>query len=549
MAKELIMYDHVSLETPAIYSDTLNLLEDMYSHNGAANAPTLAANIRATHSGYLCNNRVYPGVHMRDSVGSWTSKSQGGTASFNKPVLIHHRQSDGGGLFSTGIPAEDPIGRVMQAAFTQLKEGQDFVSDFRTPAHGTDLGSGHINLGAMISDPGAIQKILDGRYDSVSVGFNTAEALCSVCGDDWLSDSKKSDDESCDHRPGRTYEIDGKNYKCFLVTGIMNYNEVSYVNNPASPNARTLSNNLNALESAMSGDSSTPFESFSNDGSVLSLAIRDSEGHHLELVMEDGQKDELPDLAAKMIQRTIVAMPEVAIDDKKEDGNMAKDNKETKVQDDVTTPTDKADSVISDWVKDNDKKVQDTKSDDTKDQKTDDVKDNDQKDDVKDDDKAGLDKALATALNAVTDERDELKTELKASKSALDAKVSLCNELTDEISELKATRTKDLSRQLAVININLQRPGTLSIGGSSEKFDKYVDSLATRSDDSLTDSITDALPELDLLVRNRGNAQSTNTDVKVDDPTIQGKDQTNNSNVDVDEKSKAMSVDDYLDSL
>ena len=82
---------------PYLYGDTLNLLDSVSSQ-----ATQLVVTIDATYSGYLLNNRVYPGKFVRDkrSWGTWISADRGGLAPFDKPVLTHHQQSDG-----------DPIGR------------------------------------------------------------------------------------------------------------------------------------------------------------------------------------------------------------------------------------------------------------------------------------------------------------------------------------------------------------------------------------------------------------------------------------------------------
>lgn len=534
--KKLLLYDHAKIASPKLYSDAQNLIEDLFASGGPG--AKLNSLIRATHSGYLCNDRVYPGKHMRDSVGSFVSVERGGTASYDKPVLIHHRQSDGGGLFGGGVPAEDPIGRIRKAQFVQLKQGDDFLRDYRKPGRGTDHGSGYINVLAEISDPAAIQKILDGRYSSVSVGFTTHKALCSVCGEDWLADSAGD----CEHRPGRTYEIDDNTFKCFLVTGLMDYREVSFVNIPGSPNAKTISNNLQALEGAMKGDSEKPFESFSNM-SVDKLMLSDSEGHSLDLILQDGQEDVLPDVAAKLRGKVMVAVPDGVDKINKEDTVVPDDKKD----EDSVTPSPVADGVIGDWINNNDDERNKAKDGgntvDDNDKPKDgegDIVDNEPKAPKADGDDAEK-HALRESLTSMTQERDELKEKVKTLQAAVDVNTSLNNELTDELRALKAQRVRDAARQLAVINANLNKPGAIGLS-DKVKFDAYVDSLSERSIDSLLDSIADTLPELDAHMSRL--AKKNLEDVKVEDPTINKK-----PDVRTDNRKASISVEDFLNDL
>jgi len=166
MSKTLIFQDDHKLVLPKTYSDTQQLLADT---NKRVALRTLT---RATHSGALLNQRVYPGIRMRDSVGSWVTPERGGTASYDKPILINHNQED----------ANSAIGRVRAAQYTQLKHGDEFLFDFKRPATGRDHGSGYIVLEGLITCQDSIPKILDGRYQTVSTGQRPDAALCNLFG-------------------------------------------------------------------------------------------------------------------------------------------------------------------------------------------------------------------------------------------------------------------------------------------------------------------------------------------------------------------------------
>lgn len=621
MAKFLTMYDQLGITKPKLFTDSKMLMNDLFGSGAPTNGYKVVSQIRATHSGYLCNNRVYPGKHMSDSVGTWCDSAHGGTASFNKPVLIHHRQSDGGGMFGGGIPAADPIGRVISAKFDKVKDGDEFLNDYRKPATGTDFGSGFITLTASITDPEAIQKVIDGRYDSVSVGFNTQNAICSICGEDWLNPKKDSD---CDHQPGMRYEEEKNSYLCYLVTGPMDYREVSYVNVPAQPNAKTLSNNIEALQGAVAGDSSKPFISYGDNSAVLALSICDADGHTVDLVMLDGAKDSLPDSVMELKKKKVFAAPDVSDlkpTDKADKAISASITKEETIDDAKFALMHIANSIVqagmldkSETVKgcdlgsadierlsselssaklstDQRKKLKSpsfcgpnhtlpvsdvehltaarrlldrvTLSSDQK-ARVRAILDNKavsmgvkvmtdvNKEAPKEPENKASDYSLSVALDAITAKKDELEKKVTDLQLALDAKVTLCNDLTDEVSKLKGERIKGAAKQLAIINVNLQRTGTLGIS-TKEKFDAYVDSLAKRTYESLSDSISDAMPEVDLLVKNRGSAHNKLADTKVENPVIGNKDNTNNKAANDSSKTvnkdKKISKDTFLETL
>jgi len=156
----------------------------------------LLVRIEAIHAGTTKNFHTYPAEELKKAVETWLSP-------YRKPILVHHD------LFSG-----EPVGRVQSAAFGYSERAQKEC----------------IILTVSITDPEAIQKVLDERYLTVSVGGRVERALCSVCGQDWVADGW------CEHRPGEVYE--GK--QCTLIMKEISFYEVSFVNAPADPHAQVV---------------------------------------------------------------------------------------------------------------------------------------------------------------------------------------------------------------------------------------------------------------------------------------------------------------------
>lgn len=163
--------------------------------------------IDATHAGFVNkNNTYYLEDHMKAAVNTWLTP-------YRRPVLIHHDEKS------------DPIGRVTRAEYLDFN-----AADFKGAIEKNNKPKGQIRLEAEISEDGSVSKIADGRYDTVSVTVSCKYARCSICDQDIRKDGL------CEHIRGKTY--DGK--KAFWYLGDFDYKEVSYVNEPADPYARTV---------------------------------------------------------------------------------------------------------------------------------------------------------------------------------------------------------------------------------------------------------------------------------------------------------------------
>jgi hypothetical protein len=215
----------------------------------------LKVKIAATHAGIVTrNNMFYLPDKMKKAAPTFLED-------YGKPVLKHHNER------------QDSIGRVIDAVYVdtsgvikdQFKDllvkdscvdfSENSLQDFCTGRmpfalqidfvrnyfnkqiedntfirSGDYVGLGHIQIICDITDPDAIQKFLDGRFLTGSVGARTNRAVCSICKQDYVKNSE------CEHIPGAIY--DGQ--KCVLIMGEFFYDEYSVVNQPADRQSRVL---------------------------------------------------------------------------------------------------------------------------------------------------------------------------------------------------------------------------------------------------------------------------------------------------------------------
>ena len=215
----------------------------------------LFVKIAATHAGIVNrNNMFYLPDKMRAGAKTFVTP-------FQKPFLTNHDEgSDAIGrivaaeyIDTSHLVKDKYRGRVIKDMAITDKlidsfcDGSmpyaaqlDFVRTYMKDSILDDpeyQGMGFIAITAHITDKEAIEKFLDGRYLTVSVGASTDRASCSICKQDW------SKDGMCDHRPGKLYDAT----KCFMVAGAFEYEEASAVNKPADRHAKVIELNFNGL--------------------------------------------------------------------------------------------------------------------------------------------------------------------------------------------------------------------------------------------------------------------------------------------------------------
>ena len=204
---EILLYETVQLKTMLSEEDkktvrsSVNTITDDLDPN--IKKPTLMVRLDATHAGKLTGNKtLYEPQWMALNVNTWTDP-------FQKPVLSHHDKTS------------DAIGRVKEAVYVDTKEN-------------VEGAKGHIQLMAGVTDADAIEKIIDGRYQTVSIGASSTDIRCSIC------DQNLAEDGLCSHEKGKKYAKveDGPEEECHWMIGQLTYREISFVNTPADGDAK-----------------------------------------------------------------------------------------------------------------------------------------------------------------------------------------------------------------------------------------------------------------------------------------------------------------------
>jgi hypothetical protein len=172
-----------------IKPDTIKVLNE--SAKGKSKRK-LIVKMEAIHVGRTKNFTYYTEEGLKAGLKSWTQP-------YNKPVLTHHNEYRG-----------EPIGRILSADYSEQ----------------TISGRPGLIFTVEITDADAIEKVLDGRYQTVSIGASTDKVTCNICGTDRT-------EEYCGHYPGEKYE----EQTCHMIVGSTYGREVSYVNTPADENA------------------------------------------------------------------------------------------------------------------------------------------------------------------------------------------------------------------------------------------------------------------------------------------------------------------------
>jgi hypothetical protein len=455
--------------------------------------PKLKVSMDATHSGVITNRRVYPGVKVQKGYKTFFSKASGGEAEYDKPVLRHHSIN------------EDPIGRIVKATFVPLKSGRDFETDYETPDPEGSKGSGVVTIDAIITDPESIQKIIDGRYLSVSVGHSTDTVTCSVCGGNIFK---------CEHTPGKIYGPGGEEMEaedaieeggrmCYYITGNMQYNEASFVNMPAQPPAKLINfkwEDCNKFEALKKDNILIESMTRGKKAMVRAFSLQDDSGEYnlLKGTSESANKKSVIDMAGPKVTPNLDNseseetrnVPQVILNKSKQDVDM--DSEKTEIK----------------------SKAKEAKKMETKETKVTDSK---------------LDSAvLSASLEALTKEREKMQQDLSTASTkitslekTIETKTSEIERLTKAQMDMQVEMSKALATALASVRAQLKKPDAAGLD-SVEKFSDYSEKLSKRSVDSLKDSLTDLILELANAkgqVKEASDAKSINQIVSQDKVT------------------------------
>ena len=233
MPKRVVrLRDTINLPSLDRSKEKVQFLEDNFMNRKSS----LVIRIAATHAGIITRNN---GFYLPDKMAAGVTSM---TKPFGKPILLHHSSNQdaigrivsatykdtSGGIvqkdsrFSDIINSAKPFVAKLDSIDTLLKDGLLTDEDYQ--------GLGYADVVARITDPEAIDKIIDNRFLTVSIGASTDKAICSICKQDWV------DEGPCEHRPGQMYD----EKPAFIIAGNLIYEEVSFVNSPADPFARVI---------------------------------------------------------------------------------------------------------------------------------------------------------------------------------------------------------------------------------------------------------------------------------------------------------------------
>ncbi len=171
---------------------------------------------------------------------------------FAKPVIYNHDTDT------------EATGRIHSAAFSK----------------DTQAGKPGIIVIPKITDPVAIEKVLDERLLTVSIGATTDSAICTICGTDIIQEG------FCGHMKGESYD----GHIAEWIIGQVWFDELSWVNVPADQNAMVVdSGKVQTAEAfAQAG------ENFINLGQKSTEWILTHESAQMNgLVISEGQKGDL----------------------------------------------------------------------------------------------------------------------------------------------------------------------------------------------------------------------------------------------------------------
>lgn len=194
----------VTVPIPNIEVDISHFAESAYSENHG-----LIVEIAAIHEGVTQNFTEYKASELANALHTWYTPYQ-------KPVIMNHDKES------------EPVGRIVGAKMAQEEDGTPYAL-----------------LQAAIVDPLAVQKVMDRRYITGSIGGKTNEAICSICDTDWAKPKEGLRGAPCAHQRGRAY----KGKVATLEMRDITFIEYSFVNVPADSLSGVRGIKTNAQES------------------------------------------------------------------------------------------------------------------------------------------------------------------------------------------------------------------------------------------------------------------------------------------------------------
>lgn len=439
----------------------------------------LKVQIDATHSGFITNNRVYPGIHVKAGYKSYLSTDLGGTSDYSVPILKHHDEHS------------DPIGRVTGAQFIAYKDGQNFNRDYANPdsEESGGKGSGVVKVSASITDLDAIEKILDARLLSVSSGHSSPFMLCNLCGQDIFGKSVADGEEPCPHIPGKAYEISDNQMLCYAITGPLKYKEISFVNIPAQSPAKITKFDWDETKVSDSESILIPTKSRGKKSLFTSMSLIDSTMELDLLTAKEKRTNKVLISVTESVNKKIDSLFSESSSFKSSSDFEPEDSKKKDAQKVSSPDVEKSDKVSV-------KSKESAKDDAISRSKASDDK-------ASDNQVSGLDKTknnskeklmeletLKASLDDMTKKNKDLEDKLKTLTATVEGKESEIKRLNDQMAASRTAIATDLAEIIAHFKTILNKPDT-KVLDSEEAKKKYIDNLAKRTVESLKDSLVD----------------------------------------------------------
>lgn len=262
-------------------------LLDAIKKDASARPSLIDVTFEATHSGKNLNFFQYDSEELEKGAYTWK-------APYAKPLIKNHDIQ------------EEPIGRVHDFSFgpSELVEGKDTI-----------------NVTFRVSDAEAIDKFLDGRYRTMSIGASIGNVRCNVCGKDILKDG---DMKFCGHMRGQKYGTE----MAYWTAKDFTYKEGSVVNAPADVWAQVKKISVVSDEENEKGgkpmsaatDETKVSDSVQDDIALLDDILADQEEEQTEVADQDAEaaetaeetevSDESAEDEATDLQATIDALTE-----------------------------------------------------------------------------------------------------------------------------------------------------------------------------------------------------------------------------------------------
>ncbi|MFE4029177.1 hypothetical protein ACFX4N_23770 [Priestia sp. YIM B13551] len=413
--------------------------------------------IEAIHEGRTRNFNRYTAEKLkgdpdlRSGVYSWT-------APYPKPVIHNHDTTT------------EATGRVYSASY----------SDY------TSAGRPGIIVTPKITQEKAIKDIMEGRLLTVSIGASTNAAVCSVCGTDIINEGW------CGHMRGEEY--DGQ--VCEWVAGDLFFDELSWVNVPADSDAMIV--NANTSQSLMGVGENTATISAIND----SIEVTASPAVSQEINVDESTYITAKDIASTsaLTAEPLVVTSEGVLNTTKEASTVEHDeqNVTAETMEEEATVVEETEETIETQTTEETTEVEETQVEESTETEVEEASQGEVVEETED---------TVTDETVVTEQENESADE-DALKKAQDELAEAQNTIND-LTEANVQLAKELQEATVNFLVDLR----VAVGKESNR-EEAVQKFATRTVESLRDSISDILSE-------KPSIKTTRTVEHVEKPTGQ----------------------------